>query len=157
MFRSVINSRFSRKDDLECGFSTAEWVVLMGFTILLLAWMVQGLYVENVRATTISTLRDSAKVGAREGDLESAFGTGSTIEHSIINECELRIRDTLAQVTQADTSDANCQIGFDSAGYFVEARVGNNFKNIKLLPGAEIFNGRISNLSARYYSTSDAS
>ncbi|HQZ15130.1 MAG TPA: hypothetical protein PLT55_04745 [Acidimicrobiia bacterium] len=160
MFRSSLKLRISSTESSERGFATAEWLAIMAFTIFILAGLVQVLYVENVRATTISTLRDSAKVGAREADLATVFGTGSLAEGNVISQCEERIRITLSQVSRADSNGSSCVISFEDVNgvrrYFVEASVGPDYKIATLLPDAQISNNRISNLKARYYPTENA-
>lgn len=164
-FESLV-SKFSRINSCrnsESGFSTAEWVVIMGFTITLLAGMVQGLYIENLRSTTISTLRDSARVGVRVGDLESVIASPTTADNeAVVSECYQRLVNTMSQVTDVDTSQASCVIlSENTAGadtrYFVEARMGDNFDDVSFLPVVgTAFEGRLKNLSARHYSSESA-
>ena len=146
-----------RYQDDSRGFATAEWVVLMTFTVVLLAGMVQALYVENIRASAISTLRDAARSGTREGDLQRIQESPSTTDDYIATEaCRNRLVNSLAQTTRADTSQASCEIGNVGGRFYMEARVGGNFDDVALVPGAAVFRGRINNLKARYFASQNA-
>jgi hypothetical protein len=137
------------------GFATAEWVVLMSFTMILLATLVQGLLVENVRATTLASLRDAARAGTQQADLRGSVLNGSQSVPE--NYCESRLTQSLKDLSSAPTDDVNCEISQDSRGrYFMQASTGTSLSTINLIPWAGVFSSRLDGLSARYYPTENA-
>lgn len=151
--RRVVPREKNRRS-CENGFATAEWIILVGFTIVLMATMVQGLYIENVRQTTFAFLNDAARTGARFSDVRQAFDSPSPVDNDgIENACEARLRNSIQQSSGMKTSSVNCVIGVDTASrVYVEASVGPDFKDVQMLPGAEVaFKPRLNNLKQRYY------
>lgn len=137
------------------GFATAQWVVIMSFTMVLLATLVQGLLVENVRATTLASLRDAARAGSQQADLAASINAGS---QRVPEEfCEVRLTQAIQDLSSAPTSDVRCEIRQDSQGrYFMQASTGSSLSTINLVPWARVFSSRLDGLSARYYPTENA-
>lgn len=155
----VNNTSFHfQKNKHESGFTTAEWIAIMGFTLILLCGLVQGLYVLNVRNTARIYLHDAARTGSREVDIERAYASPSVADdNQAINACEYRLKQMVDQTTSLSSSDAKCQISSDAQGrIYMSATTGANLANVTLLPGAQIFKPMLNNLNEKYYPTEAA-
>lgn len=146
-FHSLSRQFGTRRD--ESGFATAQWVVLMTFTILLLATLVQGLIVENTRATSLAALREAAREGTQVVDFrkgDRALG---------VDACEERLKSALKDLTGSKGEGSKCEVKGDGP-YYMEASIGNSLNDVKLVPWAMVFKPRLQNLKAVFVQTEAA-
>lgn len=135
------------------GFASAQWVVLMAMSILLLATLVQGLLIENLRATTIASLRDSARAGTRIADISKPAG-----QPLAVSECNDRLTSSLAQLSNVNTSTVSCSVKQDPATgkFYMESSITYDTDTMALVPWAGVFKSRISGLKGTYVPTESA-
>lgn len=120
------------------------------FSIILFATLVQILLIEYTRTTTMAALRDAARAGAKVTDLRRASGPGGNTA-TAVSVCKSSASDALHDLNGADSDDVICSIGQDAQGnYYMRASIENTFDSVHLIPGAEVFKGRLSSLSATY-------
>lgn len=152
-FSIPLSRQFGTRRD-ESGFATAQWVVLMFATMILLATLVQGLIVENVRATTLAALRESAREGTRVADFEKGGATAIAAGEAA---CKQRLDTALNDLSGVTTSSTKCTaIKQDEGPWYMEASIGNTLKSVKLVPWAMIFRPRLENLDAVFVQTGAA-
>lgn len=145
--------QFGTRRDEE-GFATAQWVVMMMATVLLLATLVQGLIVENVRATTLAALRESAREGTHVADFAKG---GDAAKAEGEKACKERLDSALKDLSGVTTSSTKCTVKQQDEGpYYMEASIGNTLDSVKLVPWAIAFKPRLQNLNAVFVQTGSA-
>lgn len=134
------------------GFATAQFVMLVGFTLLLLTTFVNVLIVENTRATTLASLREAARAGTKTYDLRrvESLPEGSQAEY----DCVQKFIDTMNQISPAlTTGGITCTIIHDTSNgndrFYMKASIAS-VGGLKLVPWATAFSGRMENLSATF-------
>lgn len=139
------------------GFATAQFVVLMGMTLILLAAFVQILLIENVRTRTMTALNEAAREGTKVTDLRRAKTSDPAAADQAILECKNTLSNAMSELNPSLTGNYSCSIDYDATNdlYYMRANV-KNLNGYALVPGAQVFSGRIKNLSATYVPTEAA-
>ena len=140
--------------DDEDGFATAQFAVLMILTIMLLATFVNILLIENMRTTTLTSLRDAARAGTRVVDLRRVAETTQSGDDQIaIDECVSRLKTSMKDLNPSLNPEMSCSIEHDTKDgrdrYFIKASVSGN-SGVALVPWATPFGKRLDNLSATH-------
>lgn len=135
----------------------AQYSLLMVLTVFVLATFVNILLVENLRNTSLMALRDSARAGTRVVDISDPIADAdrTTAER----ECEEQLRAELAQInSKIKASGLTCEIKTNSSGhnYMVASMDASASDSIVMIPWAEPFRARLSDLSATYIPTERA-
>ena len=135
------------------GFASAQWVVLVAMSILLLATLVQGLLIENLRATTLASLRDSARAGTRIADISKPAG-----QPLAVAECKDRLNSALDQLSNVATSESSCAVkqDADTGKFYMESSVTYDTNAMAIVSWAGVFKSRISGLKGTYVPTESA-
>lgn len=142
--------KFSNHD--ESGFTSAQFIILMGLTIMVLATFVNVLLIENMRTTTLSALRDAARAGTRTVDLRLVSDPPDSAGILVAEgTCEDRLNQSMQDIYNSSTDDADCEIGYDPATdrYFMKASISAENK-VTMVPWASAFNNRLKDLSATF-------
>ncbi len=126
----------------------------MVMTIMLLATFVNILLIENMRTTTLTSLRDAARAGTRVVDLRRVAETTQSGDDQIaIDECVSRLETSMKDLNPSLDPDMSCSIEHDTKDgrdrYFMKASVSGN-SGVALVPWATPFGKRLDNLSATY-------
>lgn len=143
--------RFSFQERDSCGFASAQWVVLIVFTILLMSTFVNILLIENVRATTLASLRDAAREGTRVVDLQNAVDNGDG--YRATDACITRLRNSITQMNGANTSSALCTIETDPTTGKLFMKASIKIGTTGIVPWASAFNSRLGLLESTYVPT----
>lgn len=60
----------------ESGFATAQWTVIMAFSLVILLWFVNGLLIQYQRVSARSAVADAARTAARSRGMDSGACQG---------------------------------------------------------------------------------
>lgn len=140
----------------EDGFVSAQFVVLMGLSILILATFVNILVIENMRTSAITSLRNAARDGTRVIDLKRAVDTGNTAP--AINACVTSMKASMSDLFNSSAVPVTCTIvpdpgnphaNTDADRYFMRASISAE-NNVVFVPLAAPFRNRLKDLSATF-------
>lgn len=151
--KPIFGRRVFRNSGLnQKGFTSAQFILLMGFTIMVFATFVNVLLVENMRATTLTALREGARAGTKTYDLRRVYGTARQSDAEA--DCRTALGTAMTQLNPSlSFPSATCTVVHDTTAgndrYYMRASL-NGASGAKLVPWASVFSGRLENLSATY-------
>lgn len=133
----------------DAGFASAQWVLLMSLTVVVLATIVNIFLIEYFRFASLGSLHDAARAGTRVVDLERTYGTPQQSDAE--NACVDRMRASVQDLLNNAVEDTNiqCQVVIDGDRYLMRASMSTQ-TTATLVPWAQPFAARLHNLSATY-------